>query len=41
MIDFEKKIEEDLEELKKILVERYPNNLTEKNIIDLLKRIHK
>mgnify|MGYP000843603379 CR=1 FL=1 len=41
MIDFEKKIEEDFEELKKILVERYPNNLTEKKIIDLLKRIHK
>jgi|GEM_PF-6883050 hypothetical protein len=41
MIDFEKKIEEDFEELKKILVERYPNNLMEKKVIDLLKRVHK
>ena len=41
MINFEKKIEEDFEELKKILIERYPNNLMEKKVIDLLKRVHK
>ena len=41
MINFEEKIEKDFEELKKILAEKYPNNLTEKKVIDLLKRIHR